>query len=53
MSSSYKISLSWKSNNKFSYEEYTRNHEIFLSGNQTILNSASPEYYGDETKTNP
>ncbi len=53
MSSSFKISLKWKLKNNFTYEEYSRNHEIFLTGDQIVQNSASPEYYGDETKTNP
>lgn len=52
--STYTINLEWKqSSADFSYEKYNRNHSIAFSGNQTLKNSASPEYLGNSDMSNP
>jgi organic hydroperoxide reductase OsmC/OhrA len=52
--SSYIINLDWKKTTEdFSYEKFNRDHSIELSGNQTIKNSASPDYFGNADMTNP
>jgi organic hydroperoxide reductase OsmC/OhrA len=52
--STYTINLEWKQDSDdFSYEKYNRNHSISFSGNQTLKNSASPEYYGNTDMSNP
>ena len=50
----YVINIEWKKvGEDFSYEKYNRHHNIFLSGNQTVKNSASPEFFGNADMTNP
>ena len=48
------VNVDWKrTTSDFSYDTFNRGHEISVSGNQTILNSAAPEYKGDKERTNP
>ncbi len=51
----YEINLSWQNNNTspFTYDTYDRNHNVDFSGNQKLLNSASPEYLGSKAASNP
>lgn len=51
----YTIHLEWSNdkNTDFTFEKYNRNHSLFFSGDQVLLNSASPEYFGDKNATNP
>lgn len=49
----FKITTVWNSKNEFSYEQYNRDHQITFSGPQTLLNSAAPEYFGNEDMANP
>ncbi len=61
--SKYEISLSWQNKDKknneknnsesFTYESYDRDHYINFGGNQKLLNSASPEYLGSKSASNP
>lgn len=52
--STYTINLEWKQTSEdFSYEKYNRHHTIAFSGNQTLMNSASPEYLGNSDMSNP
>lgn len=52
--STYTINLEWqKVSTDFSYENYNRHHTIAFSGNQTLKNSASPEYFGNSDMSNP
>ena len=52
--STYIINIEWKKESAdFSYEKYNRNHTIFLSGDQTLKNSASTDYFGNADMTNP
>ena len=52
--STYSINLEWKQTSEdFSYEKYNRHHSIAFSGNQTLMNSASPEYFGNSDMSNP
>ena len=52
--SSYVINLEWKKESEdFSYEKYNRDHTVSFSGNQTLKNSASPEYLGNSDMSNP
>lgn len=52
--STYTINLEWKKiSDDFTYEKYNRNHNIAFSGNQTLKNSASPEYFGNSDMSNP
>ena len=51
---SYVIDLEWKNISKnFGYEVYNRNHIIHFSGNQSIKNSAAPEFFGNTDMSNP
>ncbi|MCK6595563.1 MAG: OsmC family protein [Bacteriovoracaceae bacterium] len=49
----FKITTVWNSKNEFTYEQYNRDHKITFSGPQTLINSAAPEYYGNEDMANP
>jgi organic hydroperoxide reductase OsmC/OhrA len=52
--SEYKIEISWK--NKFeqlSYENFSRDHLIRFSGEQSLTNSSAPEYFGNKNASNP
>ena len=49
--SEFKISLEWK--NTFTSEGYVRDHVVHFGGNQTLHNSAAPEYSGNPNMTNP
>ena len=50
----YTINIDWKqTSSDFSYEKYNRHHSIQFSGNQTLKNSASPEYLGNSDMSNP
>ena len=51
----YTIELEWSNKNspEFTFEKYNRNHSLFFSGDQVLLNSASPEYFGDQNAANP
>lgn len=52
--SSYVIDLEWKNtSNNFGYEVFNRNHVVHFSGNQTLKNSAAPEYFGNSDMANP
>ncbi len=48
------INLDWqRSTDDFSYDTFNRSHVIYVGGDQTIHNSAAPEYKGDSDMTNP
>ncbi|MBC7428207.1 MAG: OsmC family protein [Bacteriovorax sp.] len=48
------INIDWqRSSDDFSYDTYNRSHVIYVGGDQTIHNSAAPEYKGDTDMTNP
>ncbi len=51
----YEINLSWENNQNapFTYESYDRDHYVNFGGNQKLLNSASPEYRGSPSASNP
>lgn len=51
----YSVSLKWKNNSEaaFTYDSYNRDHDVAFSGNQHLLNSASPEYKGSNNAANP
>nr|BDT29673.1 OsmC family protein [Bacteriovorax sp. HI3] len=50
----YIINLNWKKESaEFTYEKLNRNHVLHFSGNQTLKNSAAPEYFGNPDMTNP
>lgn len=52
--SAYIINLNWKKTSaEFTYEKLNRDHTLHFSGNQTLNNSASPEYFGNANMTNP
>lgn len=52
--STYVINLEWKKTSEdFSYEKFNRNHSLSFSGNQTLKNSASPDYFGNADMANP
>lgn len=52
--SSYTITLEWKQDSSdFSYEKYNRHHTVAFSGDQSLNNSASPEYFGNSNMSNP
>lgn len=52
--SSYVIDLEWKKTSKnFGYEVYNRHHVVHFSGNQTLKNSAAPEFFGNIDMSNP
>lgn len=48
------VNIDWqRSSDDFKYETFNRSHIIYVSGDQTIHNSAAPEYKGDADMTNP
>jgi organic hydroperoxide reductase OsmC/OhrA len=48
------INIDWQRSSKdFSYDTFNRSHVIYVGGDQTIHNSAAPEYKGDSDMTNP
>ncbi|MBC7713498.1 MAG: OsmC family protein [Rhizobacter sp.] len=48
------INIDWqRSSDDFSYDTFNRAHVIYVGGDQTIHNSAAPEYKGDSDMTNP
>lgn len=50
----HKISLSWKKGDgPFTYETYTRNHQITFKGREAYTFSAAPIYRGDAAKGDP
>jgi organic hydroperoxide reductase OsmC/OhrA len=52
--SEHNISTNWKKGNEeFSFETYSRTHEIFFQGGQKILNSSTKETYGNPENSNP
>ncbi len=52
--SQYIINLNWKKESaEFTYEKLNRDHVLHFSGNQTLKNSASVEYFGNADMTNP
>lgn len=53
--STFEINLLWskKTDQEYKYEIFDRNHSIYFGGNQTLINSASPEFYGSKEATNP
>jgi organic hydroperoxide reductase OsmC/OhrA len=53
MSNTYKIDLNWKRTKDFTYDQFNRNHSIIFSGQQSLNNSAAPEYLGNADMSNP
>jgi peroxiredoxin-like protein len=51
----YSITLDWHNSNleDFSYDNFKREHTINFSGEQELINSASPEFKGSDKTTNP
>lgn len=48
------VNIDWqRSTDDFSYDTFNRGHMIYVSGDQTVHNSAAPEYKGDADMTNP
>ncbi len=53
MGQTFQIDLKWKRTSEFTYELLNRNHTIIFSGNQTLNNSAAPDYLGNADMSNP
>jgi organic hydroperoxide reductase OsmC/OhrA len=53
MGQTFQIDLKWKRTSEFTYELLNRNHTIKFSGNQTLNNSAAPDYLGNADMSNP
>lgn len=53
--SSHKIDLLWENKDpaKLDYESYSRDHNLYLGGKQTLLNSAAVEFKGSADASNP
>ncbi len=53
--SEHRIRLNWRGDGApFTYESYSRNHEIsFKDGAEAVILSAAPAYLGDGTKADP
>ena len=48
------VNIDWqRSSDDFTYDTFNRGHVIYVGGDQTIHNSAAPEYKGDADMTNP
>lgn len=50
---SFSIDLKWNRDGEFAFEKFSRKHQLNFSGSQSLLNSAAPEYFGDEDTANP
>lgn len=52
---SYTIHLTWENAkpDQFTYDHFSRDHQIEFSGDQSLLNSASPDYLGSSKASNP
>jgi organic hydroperoxide reductase OsmC/OhrA len=50
----FKIELNWKrTTENFEYNSFNRNHTVKFSGDQSLRNSAAPEYMGNADTANP
>ncbi len=48
------VNVDWqRSTDNFSYDTFNRSHVIYVGGDQTVHNSAAPEFKGDSDMTNP
>ena len=52
--SEHKINLNWKKGDApFTYDAYTRNHQIIFKNDETVTFSAAAAYKGDASKGDP
>ena len=53
MAHTFNVEINWKRSNDFTYDTFSRDHTVKLSGDQIVNNSAAPAFMGNAGATNP